>query len=132
MAFNILVVEDDPSVRMLMKSVLESEGHTVTEASDGREALTMILEKEPDVALVDVRMPRLDGFGLLQELQASGRKDQRVLLVTGAVDEGDYLRGWGLGADGYISKPFDPQDLIRSIEEVMALKADEREKRRQK
>lgn len=128
----VLVADDDASVRALVRQILQTEGYDVIEASDGREALGLIREKRPDVALLDVRMPQLDGFGVLQELASHGEGAQRVLLVTGAVEEQDYLRGWGLGADGYISKPFEPDDLIRAVAEVIDLSADELRRRRDK
>ncbi len=81
----VLVADDDASVRLLMRRILESEGHIVLEAEDGRDALDVINSRRPDISLVDVRMPKLDGFGVLREL--ANRGEHRVLLVTGAVDE---------------------------------------------
>jgi DNA-binding response OmpR family regulator len=116
----VLIADDDANIRRMIRVNLEAEGFQVFEASDGREALDLIRENHPDVALIDVRMPQVDGFAVLRELSARGESAQRVLLVTGAVDEDDFIRGWGLGADGYISKPFEPADLMAAVQEVIS------------
>lgn len=128
----VLIADDDASVRVLVRTVMESEGFTVVEAADGREALELIRARKPDVALIDVGMPKLDGFSLLRELSTKGEGVQRVVLVTGAVEEEDYIRGWGLGADAYVSKPFDPEALVGTVQEVLGLSDEELGARRER
>lgn len=131
----ILVADDDVSVRSLIRVLLESEGYSVLEAGDGREALEMIAVQDPDVLILDVGMPHIDGFGVLRKLQSAEgqeKKKARVLLLTGKVEEEDYLRGWSLGADAYLSKPFEPQALVGTIEEVLSLTDTELRQRRER
>lgn len=110
-ALRVLVVDDDPSIRLLCRVNLEAAGLVVDEAADGKEALDAALEEPPDVALVDVMMPGLDGWQLAERLRASERTaNVGVVFITALTGEGARERARALGAT-YVSKPFDPLQL---------------------
>jgi len=126
----ILIADDEQNIRTFLRTALQSEGHTVIEAKDGAEALELITREGPELLILDVQMPRLTGFDVLRRLQAQGQEDKRVLFLTGATDEEDFLKGWGYGADGYLTKPMDIDVLLKAVDEVMALSTKERQERR--
>lgn len=128
----ILVVEDDPDIRRLVGKLLMLEGHEVEEVADGELALAALRRKVPDLVLLDVMMPRKDGLTVLKEMRTEGIKDRtKVLLLTAKNSESDWLRGYKAGADGYVPKPFDPEALIREIDDILAMSPHDLEKRRQ-
>ncbi len=128
---SVLIADDDQNVRKMVRVLLESEGYTVHEAPDGKAALEVIDAHKPDVLVLDVHMPEMDGLGVLRKLQADNAEAQRVVLLTGATEEEDYLRGYGAGADDYVAKPFEPDTLLNAIGKVMEFDPKELEKRRQ-
>ncbi len=123
----VLVVDDDPLVTGLVKINLELEDFEVEEAWGGEEALHKIQDKRPDLVLLDVMMPELDGWDLLRILRADpATKDLPVVLLTAKVQERDVARGWQMGADGYITKPFNPLEMVGRLKAVLAMTGDER------
>lgn len=118
---SVLIADDEQHIRTLVRLNFEDQGYTVFEASDGEETLSQIRENEPDVIILDVKMPKLDGLGVLRKLQAEGADQYRVVMLTGATGEEDHLRGYGAGADGYVTKPFEPADLLGAVERVLNL-----------
>lgn len=112
----VLVVDDDPDIRMLVAFALEDSGYTVRQASDGEAALTALELRPPDVMVLDVMMPGTDGFGVLRGIRARRiAPETRVILLTCKTEERDHLRGWELGADEYLTKPFDPEELVNRV-----------------
>src|SRR3954453_1152886 len=110
---NVLVVDDDPDIRGLLAFTLEDEGHHVRVAADGEAALAAIAEQAPDCIVLDLMMPGLDGFAVLRTKRQQGlAPDTRVLILTCKTAERDYVRGWELGADEYVTKPFDPLEVV--------------------
>ena len=113
----ILVADDDPVGRELIREILESQGYQVTEAGDGADALAAIQANAPDLVLLDIQMPVLDGFGVIQAL----RRDERfhaltVLALTAFAMRGDREKAMAAGFDGYIAKPINVpvfRELIR-------------------
>lgn len=116
----ILAVDDEPKILRLLQANLEREGYEVVTASDGQEALAMILQEHPDLVVCNIMMPKIDGLELLAKVRQNRRtfKIPFVILTTKAQDI-DVLRGILAGADRYIIKPFDPADLIESIKELL-------------
>ena len=114
MAERILIVEDEPEVRAGLRTVLETEGYVVDEASDGRSGLELALERGPSLLLLDLNIPELDGFGVCRELRKRGATTP-VLLLTARTDEIDKVLGFELGADDYVTKPFGVRELIARI-----------------
>jgi adenylate cyclase len=105
----VLVVDDEPINRRLLARGLTRDGHAVTTAEDGREALDRVREAPPDVVLLDVLMPGIDGFAVLQELKAdAGLRDIPVIMISALEDFESVIRCIELGAEDYLPKPFDP------------------------
>jgi CheY-like chemotaxis protein len=117
----ILVVDDDPSVRALLRDVLEVEGHTVTDAVDGFAALRALAAERPDCVVLDVVMPGMDGHEVLSRLRAtSGGRELPVVMLTAAADDDTAWRGWSGGADRVLGKPFDADDLLHHLDRLCA------------
>ena len=117
----ILVVDDDPSVRALLRDVLELEGHVVRLVADGYEALRAAAAERPDGVVLDVGMPGMDGHEVLARLRASaGGLDLPVVMLTGAADDANAWRGWNGGVDRLMAKPFDADELLRHLERLCA------------
>jgi two-component system response regulator HydG len=125
----VLVVDDDPGVRYTLREILESEGLEVTEAADGQEALASFAERPAPLVITDLRMPRLDGLGLLAEL-TSRAPGTRVVLITAHGSERDAVEAMKAGAYDYFKKPFDTDELLavvrRAVEAVRLRDENER------
>jgi DNA-binding response OmpR family regulator len=112
----ILVADDDDDVRDLVAFRLRRAGFEVIEARDGHQALALARERAPDLCLLDVMMPGLDGYELTRELRASeGLNGVAIVLLTASVHDAAVSRGFDVGADDYIKKPFSPQELLDRI-----------------
>jgi CheY-like chemotaxis protein len=115
----VLVVDDDPVIRRLIKVNLELEGFAVAEAVDGQAALDDIAEQAPDVVVLDVAMPRLDGLATTAALRADpATSDIKIVIVSARAQQADVRRGIEAGADAYLTKPFEPEALIRCVREL--------------
>lgn len=109
----VLVVEDDERVRAALSLVLEDEGYRVHQAESAEAALELLRSRDVDVAIVDVMLPRLDGFELCRRLR--GRSDMPILMLTARSDSHDVVAGLEAGADDYVTKPFEPKELAARI-----------------
>jgi two-component system OmpR family response regulator len=125
----ILVIDDDPDVLLLLRHTLESEGFRATLAGEGETALRRIEAERPDVVLLDVMMPVMDGWAVLERISAMARPPL-VIIVSAKVGEQDRVRALTLGAVEYITKPFNPALLVRAIREVLSLSQEEQALRR--
>ncbi len=115
----VLVVDDDPVIRRLIKVNLDLEGFEVTEAVDGRAALDAVAEQAPDVVVLDVAMPRLDGLATTAALRSDpATSDIKIVIVSARAQQADVRRGIEAGADAYLTKPFEPEALIRCVREL--------------
>src|SRR5918992_2591022 len=122
----ILVVDDSPDIRRLLEVVLAEEGHMVSSATDGEDALEAMAKEPPDLVVLDIMMPKKDGFMVLKEMRSHGVRDAtRVLLLTARTAEVDWLRGYKLGADQYLTKPFDNEELVAAVESLLAMTDEE-------
>jgi CheY-like chemotaxis protein len=127
----VLVVDDEPDVLLLCRVNLEFEGYEVVEAADGHQALERIREAAPDVVLLDVMMPDMDGWQVLGAIKDDpALKDIPVVMLTAKVQDQDQLRGWSQGAADYITKPFSPLALSQVLQDVLATDPEEEERRR--
>ncbi|MDQ3877971.1 MAG: response regulator [Actinomycetota bacterium] len=118
----VLVVDDNPDIRLLVSTILEDEGYQVQVAIDGRDALRILETENPDVIVLDVMMPEMDGYSVLRQLRATGRAAKsRVLMLTAKNNEADWLRGYQSGANQYLTKPFDPDELIAAVEKLLRM-----------
>jgi len=112
----ILVADDDGDVRELVVFRLERAGYRVVTAADGREAVEVALERSPDVCVIDVMMPKLDGYQVTERLRASpGLAEVPIVLLTASVEDAAVSRGFEVGASDYIKKPFGPHELLERI-----------------
>lgn len=115
----MLVVDDEMEVRLLCSFNLTHEGYQVVEARDGAEALEIVSRERPDVILLDVMMPNMDGWEVLDSLKRDPVMARvPIIMLTARAQETDQVRGWKAGADGYITKPFNPTKLGQAIEAV--------------
>lgn len=111
-----LVVDDDAPIRHLLRVALELEGWSVLEAEDGRRALELAATERPDAVVLDVMMPVQDGFDVLSELrQTEHGREMAVVMLTAKTGPSDILRGTRLGADLYLTKPFDPNHVVERL-----------------
>lgn len=116
----ILVAEDDGDIRDLIVYRLERSGYDVVAASDGQEALDLAAERPPDLAVLDVMMPKVDGYGVTERLrQAPETARTPVILLTARVQEADVARGFEAGADDYLKKPFSPGELRARVQAIL-------------
>ncbi|MDJ0498432.1 MAG: response regulator transcription factor [Acidimicrobiia bacterium] len=113
----ILVVDDEPMVREVVVAYLERDGFDVVEASTGTAALDSVAERRPDLIVLDIMLPEIDGFSVLTELRRSG--DVPVILLTARTEEPDRVLGLELGADDYVVKPFSPRELVARVRSVL-------------
>ena len=113
----ILVVDDEPKIVQLARDYLEHAGYTVVSASDGTEALTRARTDAPDLIVLDLGLPKLDGLAVARAL----RRDSNVpiVILSGRSDESDKLVGLELGADDYVTKPFSPKELVARVRAVL-------------
>ena len=122
----VLVVDDEPEIRQILSYLLEFAGHEVRTAADGEEAVAALAEHAPDCVILDVMMPKLDGFGVLRvRKERNLAPSARVVLLTAKSGERDFSRGWELGADEYVVKPFDGEELLARVEDLLSLGPEE-------
>ncbi|HYM90725.1 MAG TPA: response regulator transcription factor [bacterium] len=114
---SILVVEDDPSVVKLLHLSLERDRCRVTSAADGRAALEIAQRDRPDLVILDLGLPDLDGLEVCRRLRATS--DVPILILTGAAEEVDKLLGLSMGADDYVTKPFSPREVAARVKAIL-------------
>jgi DNA-binding response OmpR family regulator len=112
-----LIVEDDKAVLQLIRLYLAQAGYRVLEAQDGIVGLRMALEESPDIVLLDLNLPGMDGIEVCKNVRKES--DVPIIMVTARVEEDDRLRGLDLGADDYVSKPFSPRELVARVNAVL-------------
>lgn len=121
----ILVADDEPDIRMLARIALKSEGFTVLEAENGEDTLTAIIDQDPDLVFLDLRMPGLDGWSVLERLKAEGRLETvPVVIISAHAGLGSTEKAIEMGCRGYITKPFGPRDLVVAIRKYARERAD--------
>jgi len=113
----ILVVDDEPKIVELARAYLEHAGFAVVSASDGTEALTRARSDRPDLIVLDLGLPKLDGLDVARALRTGGGVP--IVILTGRSDESDKLVGLELGADDYVTKPFSPKELVARVRAVL-------------
>jgi DNA-binding response OmpR family regulator len=123
MSQTILVVDDEPTVREVIRRYLERDGFAVREAADGRTALTEIEQHQPDLVVLDLMLPGLDGVALTRQVRQT--KTVPIIMLTAKGETADRILGLDIGADDYVTKPFSPQELVSRIRAVLRRSADE-------
>lgn len=129
----VLVVDDDRAILKLIAVNLELESFDVQTAADGFEALQCLEEDCPDLLILDIMMPRMSGWDVLRVLrQREAFQDIPVVVLTARTNDADIIQGWQLGADEYITKPFSPVALVKTVQIVLERSPSERRARRER
>ena len=115
--YNILVVDDEARIRSIIKKYAEFEGHTVTEAADGMEAVYICRSREFDLVIMDIMMPELDGFSACREIRKVSNVP--IIMLSARGEEYDKINGFEVGIDDYVVKPFSPKELMLRVEAIM-------------
>ncbi len=129
----VLVVEDDQPIRKLIDINLRLHNYEVTTVADGFEALQQLEKERPDLIILDIMLPKMDGWEVLRQLRQDERfQDVPVVVLTAKTQDTDIIQGWQLGADEYITKPFSPLALVKTVQMVLERTPDERKSRRER
>jgi two-component system alkaline phosphatase synthesis response regulator PhoP/two-component system response regulator VicR len=119
MARKILVVDDEPHIVRLVEVNLQRAGYDVIKAMDGVEALEQVKAEKPDMVVLDVMMPRMDGFTVLKHLKADPETQEiPVIMLTAKAQDADIFKGWQSGVDSYLTKPFNPMELLTFVKRI--------------
>lgn len=113
----VLVVEDEPEIAEILEGYLRREGFRTERASDGRQALHLVRAAQPDLVLLDIMLPEMDGLEVLRRIRSSGHTP--VILLTARTEDLDKLLGLELGADDYVTKPFSPREVVARVKAVL-------------
>ena len=117
----ILAVDDERHIVRLIQVNLERAGYQVSTAFDGNEALKKVEGDKPDLIVLDVMMPRMDGFEVLKRLQANPEtREVPVIMLTAKAQDADVFRGWASGVSAYLTKPFNPLELITFVKRIFS------------
>lgn len=116
----VAVVEDEADIAMLLMTKLRNAGHEVMLARDGAEGLELVMQRKPDMVVLDVTMPKLDGYAVCRQIRGSEETPQPIVVLLSARSQAaDRQRGLDAGADDYITKPFRPAELLNRLHELM-------------
>ena len=116
----ILVADDSPNIREILKLSLETDGYTVVLAEDGDQALVMVEREKPDLVIMDIMMPRVNGFQVCRRLKGDrATHDVPVIMLTAKSGDQDVFWGKDCGADEYMTKPFSPRSLRKKLHELL-------------
>ena len=119
MAKKILAVDDERHIVRLVQVNLERAGYEVVTANDGKEALEKVAQENPDLVVLDVMMPYMDGFEVLQNLRRNPTtRDIPVIMLTAKAQDADVFKGWQSGVDCYLTKPFNPMELLSFVKRI--------------
>lgn len=121
MSKKILAVDDERHIVRLVQINLQKEGYEVVTAGNGREALEKVASEKPDLIVMDVMMPEMDGFEALEKLKANPETAQiPIIMLTAKAQDADVFSGWQKGADLYLTKPFNPSELLTFVKRIFA------------
>jgi two-component system alkaline phosphatase synthesis response regulator PhoP len=126
----VLIVDDEPDILLMLRVNLSAEGYDTLLAADGQKALERISEDDPDVVLLDVMMPVMDGWGVLNALKDNGGEAPPVIVVSAKSSDRDIAAALNLGAVAFITKPFDPHSLVEEVDRVLSSTPEELEAER--
>ena len=115
--YHILIVDDEARIRSIVRKYAEFEGHTVTEAGDGMQAVHLCRKESFDIVILDIMMPELDGFSACREIRKISQTP--IIMLSARGEEYDKINGFECGADDYVVKPFSPRELMLRVEAVM-------------
>jgi len=124
MTKKILIVDDEPNIVISLEFLMRREGFEITVARDGEEALGAIAQENPDLVLLDVMMPKFNGFEVCEKVRTNPEyAGMRIIMLTAKGREAEVSKGLSLGADGYITKPFSTRDLVEQVKNLLGLGA---------
>ncbi len=115
--YHILIVDDESRIRAIIRKYAEFEGHRVTEAADGMEAVLLCRKNDYDLIVMDIMMPELDGFSACREIRKI--KDTPIIMLSARGEEYDRINGFEVGIDDYVIKPFSPKELMLRVDAIM-------------
>lgn len=120
MAYKILVVDDEPPIVRLMEFILARQGHQMLVAVNGEEALEKVRTQNPDLVLLDIMMPRIDGYEVARTLRADpATQDLPIIMLSAKAQEEDIQKGIDVGVNEYITKPFSPEQLVHVVTDYL-------------
>jgi DNA-binding response OmpR family regulator len=119
MASKVLIVDDEPNIVLSLEFIMNQRGYETRVARDGEEALAEVERFRPDLVLLDVMLPRRDGFDVCQSLRAEGWSELKILMLTARGRDVEIEKGLALGADGYVTKPFATGELVKRVAEML-------------
>ena len=120
MSQHILIVDDEPSIVLSLEFLMRREGFEVSVATDGEEALQALALRTPDLVILDIMLPKLNGFEVCQRIRADARwRGIKVLMLTAKGRETEVAKGLGVGADAYVTKPFSTRDLVAQVKQLL-------------
>ena len=120
MAHRVLIADDEPNIVTSLKFLMTKSGFETSVARDGDEALAEVERFQPDLVLLDVMMPKRDGFEVCQMLRAAGQTQIKIILLTAKGRETEVAKGLAVGADAYVTKPFSTRDLVEQVNRLLA------------
>ncbi len=119
MASKVLIVDDEPNIVLSLEFLMQQQGYETCVARDGDEALAEVERFRPDLVLLDVMLPRRDGFEVCQRLRADGWSDLKILMLTAKGRDVEIEKGLALGADGYVTKPVSTAELVARVADML-------------
>ena len=120
MGKDVLIVDDEPNIVISLQFLMQQAGFVVRLAADGVAALALIAERPPDLVLLDIMLPRLDGWEVCRRIRANPAwQPMKVLLLTAKGRDVDVEKGLALGADGYVTKPFSTRELVQMVQKML-------------
>jgi len=119
MASKVLIVDDEPNIVLSLEFLMNRQGYETRVARDGDEALAAVEGFRPDLVLLDVMLPRRDGFEVCQRLRADGWSELKILMLTAKGRDVEIEKGLALGADGYVTKPFSTAELVARVADML-------------
>ena len=119
MASKVLIVDDEPNIVLSLEFLMNQQGYETRVARDGDEALAEVEGFRPDLVLLDVMLPRRDGFEVCQRLRADGWSELKILMLTAKGRDVEIEKGLALGADGYVTKPFSTAELVARVTDML-------------
>jgi DNA-binding response OmpR family regulator len=118
-ASKVLIVDDEPNIVLSLEFLMNQQGYETRVARDGEEALAEVERFRPDLVLLDVMLPRRDGFEVCQRLRADGWSELKILMLTAKGRDVEIEKGLALGADGYVTKPFSTAELVARVADML-------------
>jgi len=118
-ASKVLIVDDEPNIVLSLEFLMKQQGYETRVARDGDEALAEVERFRPDLVLLDVMLPRRDGFEVCQRLRTDGWSDLKILMLTAKGRDVEIEKGLALGADGYVTKPFSTAELVARVADML-------------